>query len=237
MKTRMDTGFRRYDVILGLLLALFSSPAPAQIQFDTAPTAADLLPPGIRWLQQKPMTLFDLGMMELTRTADKATEGLFDIGGAVAEMSEDGKRISISIYGRTDYSPQNCNYIITKIRDQMFPLRDDKERLALELVSYFVGYGPAPTDKPRNIGAELVDRLMFVVYMPGGTCLLPLLGDETSYLADPNYKPEPPPAAAADIPDITKPAEDAPPAAVPSPANTGNNAPPHPQTLRSTTTP
>jgi hypothetical protein len=55
----------------------------------------------------------------------------------VAEMSEDGKKISISIYGRTDYSPQNCNYIITKIRDQMFPLRGDKERLALELVSYF----------------------------------------------------------------------------------------------------
>lgn len=217
MKLFSEKSSVRYDVILGLLFAFLSSPALAQIQFDTAPPAAEALPPGIRWLQQKPMTLFDLGMMELTRTADKATEGLFDIGGAVAEMSEDGKKISISIYGRTDYSPQNCNYIITKIRDQMFPLRDDKERLALELVSYFVGYGPAPTDKPRNIGAELVDRLMFVVYMPGGTCLLPLLGDETSYLADPNYKPEPPPAAAAHIPDITKPAEDVPPAPLPAP--------------------
>lgn len=204
---------------LALLATLLPFSAFAQLQFDTAPQAAtsEDLPPGIRWLQQKPMTLFDLGMMELTRTANKAAEGLFDIGGAVAEMSEDGKRISISVYGRTAYSPQNCNFVITKIRDQMFPLREDRDRLALELVSYFVGYGPTPTDKPRNIGTELVERLMFVVYMPGGTCMLPLIGEETSYMADPNYKPEPP-AGVENIPDITAPAVTPTPTPTPSAA-------------------
>lgn len=189
------------------LVALAPASALAQsLQFDSAPTeqaAAAQLPPGIRWLQQKPMTLFDLGMMELTRTADKAVQGLFDIGGAVAEMSPDGSKIAISLYGRTDYSPQNCNYVITKVRDTMFPLRDDRERLALELVSYFVGYGPTPSDKPHNIGAELVDRLTFVVYMPGGTCFLPLIGEDTTYWADPNYKPEHTSLPDATAPDVT----------------------------------
>lgn len=214
------------------LVALAPTSAQAQsLQFDSAPTeqtAAAQLPPGIRWLQQKPMTLFDLGMMELTRTADKAIQGLFDIGGAVAEMSPDGSKIAISLYGRTDYSPQNCNYVITKVRDTMFPLRDDRERLALELVSYFVGYGPTPSDKPHNIGAELVDRLTFVVYMPGGSCFLPLIGDETTYWADPNYKPE-----HTSLPDATAPdplTEQVPP--TPHQQSTAPQVPPTPQPPR-----
>ncbi len=45
MKLFSEKSSVRYDVILGLLFAFLSSPALAQIQFDTAPPAAEALPP------------------------------------------------------------------------------------------------------------------------------------------------------------------------------------------------
>lgn len=146
-------------------------------------------PPGIAWLQKTPSTLFDMGMMELTRTANKAAEGLFDVSGAVANYREGVGKISINFYAGTEYSPQNCEYIARKMRAEMFPLFEDKDKTAKILGSYFIGFGPMEKDRPSTIGQELLDGLSFVVFLPGGACELPIGGERLFFLADPDYKP------------------------------------------------
>ncbi len=201
---------RLSGIALGALLA-FGSAARAEgpLQFDSsapvaaapaAPTVAPpkagvAAPPGIAWLQSRPMTLFDLGMMELSQAATKATEGLFDVSGAVAEYRANVGKISITFYARTAYSEQNCTYVVRKLREQMFPKRDDPAQLQRELASYFVSYNPENDNQPDSVGAELLDGLSFVVFLPGGACELPMMSEKIIFLADPNYKPEVPPVS------------------------------------------
>lgn len=170
---------------LFLALLLAASPAFAQeaLQFDSNATPNS----GIAWLQQKPMTLFDLGMMELSQAATKATEGLFDLAGAVAEYRPEAGRIAITFYAKTPYSEQNCEYVLRKMRDQMFAKRTDRAALAHELSAYFVGYGAPSPDRPSTIGEELVDVLDFAVFLPGGACDVPLMEDKITYLADDSF--------------------------------------------------
>ena len=207
-------------------LMLLATPALAQpMQFDSAPSPSaapsiEATSPGLAWLQRKPMTLFDLGMMELTQAANKAAEGMFDVGGGVAEYIPDQGLIAISFYASTAYSQQNCGFVLKKLRDTMFQKRDDKAALARELASYFISYGPQDPAKPANIGAELLASTRVVGYMPGGMCQMSLVDDEIRYWKDPNA-PEPtlPPAA-------TEAAKPAP--AAPAPAKPAATAPARP---------
>lgn len=176
--------------LLLLLLVLFAAPAQAQLQFESSSTATPSIAnvtPGIAWLQQKPATLFDIGMMELTEAANKAASSMFDATGAIAEYRAEKGLLAISFYVRTAYSETNCDLVVKKLRDKMFPKRDDVADLGADLASYFSSYGPTPADQPAGIGTELVKITRFAVYMPGGVCQLPLYGsDETSYWKDPN---------------------------------------------------
>ncbi len=54
-----------------LLIALLLAPLPAlaQIHIDNDKSSPPSLPPGIAWLEHQPVTLFDLGLMELTHQA------------------------------------------------------------------------------------------------------------------------------------------------------------------------
>jgi len=199
-----------------LPLLLLALPAHANsLQFDSQPApATNAAAPGMAWLQQQPMTLFDLGMMELSETATKATEGLFDVAGAVAEYREESGRIAVTFYARTPYSEQNCQYIATKMREQMFPKRDDRRQLALELAAYFVSYGPAHPGRPSGIGEELVDRLSIAVFLPGGACEVPLTSDDLTFWKDPNFVAT---APATQLPPDAAPATPAPAPATPAP--------------------
>ena len=176
----------------------YGTPVEVPLQFGAQVAHQDLVPrltvdpnapPGIAWLQKTPSTLFDLGMMELTRTANKAAEGLFDISGAVAVYRQEAGKISINFYAATAYSPQNCTYIARKMRAEMFPSFDNHEQMKRILSSYFVGFGPMQQTRPESIGAELLDGLSFVVFLPGGACELPIGGERLIFLKDDNYVP------------------------------------------------
>lgn len=175
-----------------LLLLLAPVTAQAQLQFNSgaaAPNAASITP-GVVWLQRTPATLFDIGMMELTEAANKAAQPMFDITGAVAEYQAEKGLLAISFYARTAYSDTNCELVVKKLRDRMFPKRDDAANLAGDLSSYFSSYGVEPAGRPATVGAELVAITRFAVYMPGGACQLPLYGsDEVSQWKDPSAPP------------------------------------------------
>lgn len=201
--------------LLLALLLLATAPAQAQLQFESAPTQPTMqsLTPGINWLQRTPASLFDLGMMELTGAANKTASALFDVTGAVAEYQPDSGLIALSFYAKTAYSEQNCGFVINKLRDSMFPKRDDPHQLATDLGSYFSNYGASLPDRPNSVGAELVAILRFAVFMPGGACQMPLYGsDEVTYWKDPNAPPPQMPAEA------TPPAQTPP--QTPAPAHT-----------------
>lgn len=200
-------------LLLAILFLLIALPAAAQLQFEPqnnpqqslGQPSLQSLTPGILWLQRTPASLFDLGMMELTAAANKSANAVFDITGAVAEYQADRGLIALSFYARTAYSELNCELVITKIRDTMFPRRDDAQILADDLGSYFSTYGGSAPGKPASIGNELVAVLRFAVFMPGGACQMPLYGSDTvSYWKDPNAPPPQlpatPPAAAPATP-------------------------------------
>ena len=181
-----------------LSFVLFSaSIAQAQpLQFDastppTAPTAAPTAPitNGVQWLQQQPMTLFDLGMMELTNAANKLIDTTPEIAGAVAEFQSEKNIIAISFYANAPYTEQSCLYLAQKMRGGLFSNRTDTDALARELGSYFISYGTPNPTRPRSIGRELITITRIAIYMPGGACQLPLQTDEAIYDKDPNYTP------------------------------------------------
>lgn len=193
---------KRHLLTLALLLAAL--PAQAQLQFDQQNAAPAALPtvqsltPGIMWLQRTPATLFDLGMMELTAAANKTATSLFDVTGAVAEYQTEKGLLALSFYARTAYSELNCELVVKKLRDSMFPKRDDRALLADDLGSYFSSYGAAAPGRPATIGTELVAITRFAVFMPGGACQIPLFGsDEVNYWKDPN-------APAPQVPAVTQ---------------------------------
>ena len=201
-----ESKLMRYLISAAVALLALTVGAQAQLQFgsgaqNSAPAQAavpsgPIASPGIAWLQSKPASLFDIGMMELTNAAIKSTTPVFDITGAVAEYQPATGLISISFFARTAYSEQNCDFVVRKLRDNMFPQRDNQERLASDLGSYFSSYGPGQPDRPATTGTELITALRFAVYMPGGACIVPLIGkDETTYWKDPNAPAPQVPAA------------------------------------------
>ncbi len=192
-------------ILLTLLVLLTALPAAAQLQFESRGNSShggqpnlQQLTPGIMWLQRTPASLFDLGMMELTAAANKSASAVFDITGAVAEYQADKGIVALSFYARTAYSELNCELVVTKIRDTMFPKRDDAAQLADDLGSYFSTYGGSTPGRPASIGNELVAMTRFAVFMPGGACQLPLYGSDTvTYWKDPNAPPPQVPAVPA----------------------------------------
>lgn len=200
------------------LLMLIALPAAAQLQFgpqgNSAPPPAETPPslqsltPGVMWLQRTPATLFDLGMMELTAAANKSANAVFDITGAVAEYQAEKGLLALSFYARTQYSELNCELVVTKLRDTMFPSRDNPQLLADDLGSYFSAYGATTPGRPGSIGTELVAILRFAVFMPGGACQMPLYGSDTiTYWKDPNAPPPQAPATPAAPAAPTSPAQ------------------------------
>lgn len=196
-----------------LAALLLSTPALAQpLQFESKqapalpPTTAPNSPQGpstssgLSWLQRQPMTLFDLGMMELSKTAMEAARSNADLRGGLADFSSETGVIAVSFYSAKPYVEQLCADTALDIRDVMFPRRDNPEALASELASYFVSYGPTPPGRPATIGAELMERIHIAVIMPGGICQLPLIGDMPYFWVDPAAKaaaPQEAPKAAA----------------------------------------
>ena len=186
--------------ILALLL-LLPLPALAQLQFDTAPVptaAAPInpldMPAGIEWLQNKPMTLFDLGLMEMSNAANIVGPGVVGVRGGVAEFQADKGLIAVSFYAGLPYGQDTCLRLVSELRDKMFLQRQDRERLERELSSYFISYGPPDPTRPRNIGFELVRMTRVTAYMQGGACQLPLTSDEAEYWQDAQPPQLPPPA-------------------------------------------
>jgi hypothetical protein len=187
------------------VLLLLSLPAAAQLQFDSSKPAAPLAGPspgaGVAWLQKTPMTLFDLGMMELTETASKLSTGAATDGlqGAVAEYQEAKKIISIGFYSALDYDAPACIELAQRLRDGLFMHRKDQEQLAREVGSYFISYGPLDPARPRSIGAELMEMIRITVYQQGGICQLPLTSDAAEVTDDPTTKKDTPKPDAKDV--------------------------------------
>lgn len=177
-----------------LALTLLALPAAAQLQFDssappapTAPTTQSIAPgAGLAYLQRTPMTLFDLGMMELTETANKLATAADGVQGAVAEYQEEKKIIAIGFYSALDYDAPACIELAQRLRDGMFLHRADREELAREVGSYFVSYGAIDPTRPRSVGHELMEMTRITIYQQGGICQLPLTSDAAEVWADPN---------------------------------------------------
>lgn len=172
-------------LILALLL-LLPLPALAQLQFDSAPAPVDTgtVPPGVQWLQNKPMTLFDLGMMELTNAANQLASTLPEVRGAVAEFQNEKGLIAVSFYAATPYSKDACSKMAMQLRDALFLQRKDPERLERELASYFISYGPVDPSRPRSVGRELRQIVRVTVYQQEGACQLPLTNDDIIHWQD-----------------------------------------------------
>lgn len=171
-----------------IALSLLSLPAMAQMQFDSAAPKTSPLPSGLAWLNRQPVTLFDLGLMELTRQANDEMKLLTGLGGAVAEYREDLGLILISFYPASPYRSETCTNLIMQIRQMLFPTFKDKSQLAGQLASVFSNYGPQAAGRPESIGAELVAMTHLVVRMQGGGCQLKVGGAAPEHVTEPGYK-------------------------------------------------
>jgi hypothetical protein len=174
-----------------LVLLLITSPALAQLQFDSA-AAAPQAPNAVEWLSRQPMTLMDIGLMELTRQASERMQALTGVNGAVAEYVQEANIIRLSLYPATDYQEDLCNRLGFGVRDQIFPNHKDKAMLAAHLGTFFSNYGPQATTRPANIGEELLKITYISVVMKGGGCAMPLDGEKLEHRVD-----APPPKAEA----------------------------------------
>jgi hypothetical protein len=179
--------------LLLVALLLLATPALAQLQFDSTPKPATSPAPnpvldgsGIAWLQRTPMTLFDLGMMELTDTANKLGIAADGIQGAVAEYQEEKKLIVIGFYSALSFNAPDCIELAQRLREALFLQRRDPEKLAREVGAYFISYGPIDPNRPRNIGRELMEIIRITIYQQGGLCQLPLTNDNAEIWEDPN---------------------------------------------------
>ena len=172
--------------LLLALILLLPLPALAQLQFDTAPAPVDtgMVPPGVAWLQNKPMTLFDLGMMELTNAANQLVSSMPEVRGAVAEFQNEKGLIAVSFYAALPYSKEACSKMAMQLRDALFLQRKDPDKLERELASYFISYGPIDPTRPRSIGRELRQIMRVTVYQQEGACQLPLTNDDIVHWQD-----------------------------------------------------
>lgn len=186
-----------------VLCALLPVPAFAQaLQFDTPqePAAAAAAPQSapkaspLGWLAHKPATMMDLGLFSLTQTAEKAARLMPDIGAVIAEYSPQKEQILLSFASQSAYSEANCEFVARKVRDQMFPQRNDPAFLGDMLQLPFMSAGSSAADVPQGLGQALVTGVIYVVYQSGGMCTLPLLGEKAAFWTDPNAKPAPQPA-------------------------------------------
>lgn len=202
-----------------VLCALLPVPAFAQaLQFDAPKEAAAAAVPQaapkaspLGWLAEKPATMMDLGLFSLTQTAEKAARLMPDIGAVIAEYSPQKEQILLSFASQSAYSEANCEFVARKVRDQMFPQRNDPALLADMLQLPFMSAGAGALDAPQGIGHALASGLIYVVYQSGGMCTLPLIGDKAAFWTDPNAKPAPQPAPpAATAPEGAKDAAKAP---------------------------
>ena len=65
------------------------------LQFESqqdAPVTTMIVPPpsalpGITWLRKTPLSIFDLGLLDLSRTASRIAQNLFDVRDVVAGVS------------------------------------------------------------------------------------------------------------------------------------------------------
>ena len=183
--------------LITLLMLTLAAPAQAQLQFESKPDPA-AAPPGIRWLQKEPMSLFDLGMMELTNTANKIAVSFENVRGAVTEYRPEKGTIAVTFYYAAPYAAEMCTAQAKRLRDAMFPQRTDVARLAAELNSYFMSYGPNNDNRPRSLGQELIAMLRISIYMQGGICQLSLVSDTPEVWEDPTTAVAPPVAKAPD---------------------------------------
>lgn len=171
--------------------------ATQPLQFESqqdSPTTTIIAPapsalPGITWLRKTPLTIFDLGLLDLSRTASRIAQNLFDVRDVVADYRERVGKIALSFYTQTAYSPANCEFVARKMREEMFPHRENRAAIENYLDSFFSSYGENMTDRPISIGQELADNLNFLVFQPGGACELPLMSDELVFMKDDNYNP------------------------------------------------
>jgi hypothetical protein len=180
-----------------------STVASAQLQFDSngpvkpAPMAQSA-PDSLAWLAKKPATMMDLGLQALSHAAEKSAARLFDVGAVIAEYHPDQRKLTLSYAGQTPYSEENCAFVVTKLRDMMFPVRDDVAGMTQNLLLYFSSASDSGADMPADLGAALVNGLFFVLYQPGGMCSISLLGDKPVFWKDPNYVPPTSPEVAPD---------------------------------------
>lgn len=178
---------------VGMLLAS-ATMANAQLQFDSngpvkpAPTAQSA-PDSLAWLAKKPATMMDLGLQALSHAAEKSAARLFDVGAVIAEYHPDQRKLTLSYAGQTPFSEDNCTYVVTKLRDMMFPVRDDMAGMTQNLLLYFSSASDSGADMPADLGAALVNGLFFVLYQPGGMCSVGLMGDKPVFWKDPSYVP------------------------------------------------
>jgi hypothetical protein len=177
---------------------MLAFPAYAQLQFDTK-SAPPQTEGAVQWLSRQPMTLMDIGLMELTRQASERMQALTGVNGAVAEYIPDANIIRLTLYPSTDYQEDLCNRLGLGVRDQIFPNHTDKAMLASHLGTFFSNYGPQATGRPENIGEELLKITYISVVMKGGGCAMPLDGEKMDHRVD-----TPPPQASAPPPDKTK---------------------------------
>jgi len=180
-------------LLLGAALLLLPLPALAQIQFNSVQDTpkGPTLPPSLTWLTRQPVTLFDLGLMELTRQAAEQLRAISGVGGAVAEYREDLGLILITFYPATNYRPETCTQFINQMRTMLFPQYKDRAMLTGQLASLFSNYGPQAAGRPESIGEDLLKITHMVVRLTGGGCEMTLDAAAPTQHVEPGYTPPP----------------------------------------------
>ena len=151
--------------------------APAQPATST-PAPPDK--PGIVWLQRTPLSVFDMGMLQLSQATTRAarTEKGIERGYAAFVRTERGGTIELSYFTKEGYTPEACGATLRRLRDAMFSPPIDMRVLASEVESYFVPYGPPRPDWPANTGMELLQAVEVSLIMNEGACMMTLISNE-----------------------------------------------------------
>jgi hypothetical protein len=159
---------RRLAPAWGAFLALAASPAAAEVPAAQEPPRA-----AVEWLMREPVTLFDLGIIQLRQDLRRLAVSLSEAGHTasvpLAGAFYDWRTLSIIAYltlpeGAAPATGDACRALFGQAQRELFKgLPAGPRRAATYLENLFLHEGPGNIGRPQNLGEQLVAAVRFEV--------------------------------------------------------------------------
>ena len=152
--------------------------------------------PGIRWLQNEPVTLFDWGMRNMEESLKKASKVVQSTleGTLMQATNYDFTKNSITLwivisFPKQNYTSQDCKDALTNVHRwllvQLGNETDEKKKAYVIVNNWFSHEGFKSSDRPKNLEKDIAELTTFKISAnhkdgSGISCTIPLTGGPIS---------------------------------------------------------